>query len=117
MTAETPTGAVAAPCPSPGSSEAIMIAGLAMKLRWCKWRESHGKDTARPNLVFASIGHVTIDKFCNYFGVRVLLPPLSGSRFYARLATLMMSFPGGGPTSAHHHREAVPGGRGGSRAH
>ena len=34
-----------------GSSEAILLAGLAMKKRWQERRRAEGKDTSKPNLV------------------------------------------------------------------
>lgn len=34
-----------------GSSEAILLAGLAMKKRWQARRKAEGKDTSKPNLV------------------------------------------------------------------
>lgn len=34
-----------------GSSEAIMLAGLAMKKRWQARMESQGKSTSKPNLI------------------------------------------------------------------
>ena len=34
-----------------GSSEAIMLAGLAMKKRWQAKRKAEGKDYSKPNLV------------------------------------------------------------------
>src|SRR5690606_28362609 len=37
-----------------GSSEAVMLAGLALKWRWRQAREAAGKDAAKPNLVLGS---------------------------------------------------------------
>ncbi|HTQ15753.1 pyridoxal-dependent decarboxylase, partial [Mycobacterium sp.] len=37
-----------------GSSEAVMLAGLAMKWRWRKAREAAGKPADRPNLVMGA---------------------------------------------------------------
>lgn len=34
-----------------GSSEAIMLAGLAMKMKWKQRRAAAGKDTTKPNII------------------------------------------------------------------
>lgn len=38
-----------------GSSEAIMLATLAMKKRWQKKRKAEGKDYSNPNLIMSSM--------------------------------------------------------------
>lgn len=49
-----------------GSSEAIMLCGLAMKKRW----NADVKDpTRQPNLVMSSATHVCWEKFCRYWDV------------------------------------------------
>jgi glutamate decarboxylase len=52
-----------------GSSEAVMLGGLAMKWRWKERREKDSKATDRPNLVYGADVHVVWDKFCRYFDV------------------------------------------------
>lgn len=52
-----------------GSSEAVMLGGLAMKWRWKEQRGKDGKSDARPNLVYGGDVHVVWDKFCRYFDV------------------------------------------------
>jgi hypothetical protein len=37
-----------------GSSEAIMLAGLAMKRRWQEWRKKEGKPYDKPNMIAGS---------------------------------------------------------------
>jgi glutamate decarboxylase len=44
--------------PSVGSSEAIMLCGLAMKKRWKARRAAEGLGTSTPNLVMGSETHV-----------------------------------------------------------
>ena len=52
-----------------GSSEAVMLAALAMKWRWKNARAKAGKPDDRPNLVYGADVHVVWDKFCRYFDV------------------------------------------------
>jgi glutamate decarboxylase len=52
-----------------GSSEAIHLAGMAMKRRWKQKVEAAGKTPGTPNLVMSSAVHVTWEKFCRYFEV------------------------------------------------
>lgn len=46
-----------------GSSEAIMLGGLAMKKRWQEARKAAGKDHYHPNVVFGSNAQVALEKF------------------------------------------------------
>ena len=41
-----------------GSSEAILLGGLAMKRRWMARRKAEGKPTDKPNIVMGSEVHV-----------------------------------------------------------
>jgi glutamate decarboxylase len=75
----TPGEAAGARCQ--GSSEAIMLAGLAAKWRWRKAREAAGLPTQRPNLVFGGDVHVVWEKFCRYFDVEPRIVPLTPDRF------------------------------------
>ncbi|KAL3161777.1 hypothetical protein ABBQ38_008871 [Trebouxia sp. C0009 RCD-2024] len=52
-----------------GSSEAIMLAGLAMKKRWQARMESQGKSTSKPNLIMGYNVQVCWEKFTRYFDV------------------------------------------------
>ncbi|MFB7634584.1 glutamate decarboxylase [Streptomyces sp. NPDC056149] len=61
-----------------GSSEACMLAGLAMLMQW---RARHGTRGARPNLVMGTAVHVCWTKFCAYWGVEARKVPLEGDRF------------------------------------
>ncbi len=60
-----------------GSSEACMLAGLALKRRWQHARRTAGKSTERPNLVMSSAVQVCWEKFCNYFEVEPRFVPIS----------------------------------------
>ena len=52
-----------------GSSEAIMLAGLAMKWRWRDARKAAGLASDRPNLVVPADTQVCWEKLCRYFDV------------------------------------------------
>lgn len=52
-----------------GSSEAVMLAGLALKWRWRAERRKKGLSTDRPNLVMGSNVQVVWEKFTRYFDV------------------------------------------------
>ncbi|KAJ2936628.1 hypothetical protein H1R20_g457, partial [Candolleomyces eurysporus] len=59
-----------------GSSEAIMLGGLAMKKRWQESRKKEGKDYSHPNIVFGSNAQVALEKFARYFDVEARLVPV-----------------------------------------
>jgi len=59
-----------------GSSEAIMLGGLAMKKRWQEARKAAGKDYFHPNIVFGSNAQVALEKFARYFDVECRLVPV-----------------------------------------
>jgi glutamate decarboxylase len=52
-----------------GSSEAIMLATLAMKKRWQNKRKAQGKDYSRPNIVMNAAVQVCWEKAARYFDV------------------------------------------------
>ncbi|NLE82220.1 MAG: glutamate decarboxylase [Rhodococcus sp.] len=64
-----------------GSSEAVMLAGLAMKWRWRAAREAASADTSRPNLVLGSNVQVVWEKFCRYFDVEAKYLPVEPGRY------------------------------------
>ncbi|KAI8465488.1 MAG: glutamate decarboxylase [Monoraphidium minutum] len=49
-----------------GSSEAVLLAGLAMKRRWQERRKAEGKDVSTPNIVMGTETHVVWEKLTNY---------------------------------------------------
>ncbi|CAO1614112.1 unnamed protein product [Parajaminaea phylloscopi] len=66
-----------------GSSEAIMLAGLAMKKRWQKKRQEQGKPwKGLGNIVFGSNAQVAIEKFARYFDLEERLVPTSKESHY-----------------------------------
>ncbi|QDZ15240.1 glutamate decarboxylase [Humibacter ginsenosidimutans] len=60
-----------------GSSEACMLAGLALKRRWQNARKAAGKPVGIPNLVLSSAVQVCWEKFCNYWDVEPRFVPIS----------------------------------------
>jgi glutamate decarboxylase len=63
-----------------GSSEAIHLAGMAMKRRWKAKVEAAGGTPGTPNLVMSSAVHVTWEKFCRYFEVECREVPCEEGR-------------------------------------
>lgn len=64
-----------------GSSEAVMLAGLALKWRW---RQRVGGDAWKgrtPNLVMGSNVQVVWEKFCRYFDVEPRYLPMEEGRY------------------------------------
>ncbi|HEX3647781.1 MAG TPA: glutamate decarboxylase [Pseudonocardiaceae bacterium] len=76
-----PGGSAAVGCSTTGSSEACMLAGLAMKRRWRHRRQADGKPTDRPNIVMGINVQICWDKFANYWDVEPRLVPMDGDRF------------------------------------
>jgi glutamate decarboxylase len=63
-----------------GSSEAAMLAGLALKWRWRSRRRAAGAGIGAPNLVMGANVQVCWEKFCRYFDVEPRLVPVDVSR-------------------------------------
>ncbi|MCX5398734.1 glutamate decarboxylase [Streptomyces sp. NBC_00102] len=78
--APDPTNAVG--CSTTGSSEACMLAGLALKRRWAAKNPDRYPATARPNLVMGVNVQVCWEKFCNFWEVEARLVPMEGERFH-----------------------------------
>ncbi|WP_149184860.1 glutamate decarboxylase [Streptomyces sp. TRM49041] len=78
--AEDPERAVG--CSTTGSSEASMLAGLALKRRWQRRRRAEGRDASRPNLVMGVNVQVCWEKFANYFEVEPRYVPMEGDRYH-----------------------------------
>lgn len=64
-----------------GSSEAVMLGGLAMKKNWQARRRKQGKDTSKPNILMASCCQVALEKFARYFDVEARIVPVSKKDF------------------------------------
>ncbi|GAB3874952.1 glutamate decarboxylase [Kibdelosporangium lantanae] len=64
-------------CSTTGSSEACMLAGLALKRRW-----KHRGGTGTPNIVMGVNVQVCWEKFANYWDVEMRLVPMEGDRYH-----------------------------------
>ncbi len=62
-----------------GSSEACMLAGMAMKFRWRNLAKEKGIDTVtrRPNLVISAAYQICWEKFCVYWDVDLRIVPVT----------------------------------------
>jgi glutamate decarboxylase len=77
-----PAADAATGCSTAGSSEAVMLAALALKWRWRKAREAAGQPSDRPNLVMGANVQVCWEKFCRYWDVEPRLVPVEGDRLH-----------------------------------
>ncbi|MEV0359286.1 glutamate decarboxylase [Nocardia sp. NPDC050697] len=77
-----PDPATAPGCSTTGSSEACMLAGLALKRRWQQRRRAAGLSAERPNLVMGGNVQVCWEKFANYWDVEARLVPMQGDRYH-----------------------------------
>ncbi len=69
-------------CSTTGSSEAAMLAGMALKRRWRKRREAEGKPADKPNIVMGANVQVCWEKFANYWEVEMRLVPMEGETYH-----------------------------------
>ncbi|MGY1526690.1 glutamate decarboxylase [Streptomyces sp. MN3] len=70
-------------CSTTGSSEACMLAGLALKRRWALRNAGrYPSREARPNLVMGVNVQVCWDKFCTFWEVEPRQVPMEGDRFH-----------------------------------
>ncbi len=78
-----PDPAAAVGCSTTGSSEACMLAGMALKRRWAKRNAGrYPSADARPNLVMGVNVQVCWEKFCNFWEVEARQVPMEGDRFH-----------------------------------
>jgi glutamate decarboxylase len=68
-------------CSTTGSSEAVMLGGLALKWRWRERMRAAGAATDKPNLVAGINVQVCWEKFCRYWDVEPRLVPMDGERY------------------------------------
>jgi len=71
------SGEEATGCSTTGSSEACMLAGMALKWRWRLRRRAGGHPADRPNLVMGANVQVCWEKFCRYWDVEPRLVPVA----------------------------------------
>ena len=67
-------------CSAIGSSEAVMLAGMAMKWKWRERMRAAGKPADKPNLVMSSTVQVVWEKFCRYWEVEARYVPVERDR-------------------------------------
>ncbi|MFD7899843.1 glutamate decarboxylase [Streptomyces sp. NPDC059568] len=77
-----PDPAAAVGCSTTGSSEACMLAGMALKRRWTKRNADRYPASARPNLVMGINVQVCWDKFCDFWEIEPRTVPMEGDRFH-----------------------------------
>jgi glutamate decarboxylase len=77
-----PDGNGATGCSTTGSSEACMLAGMALLWRWRKRRSDAGVAADRPNLVMGANVQVCWLKFCRYWQVEPKLVPMEQGRYH-----------------------------------
>ena len=59
-----------------GSSEAAMLAGMALKWRWRDRMKAAGKATDKPNIVMGANVQVCWEKFCRYWDIEARMVPV-----------------------------------------
>ncbi|MFJ3215144.1 glutamate decarboxylase [Kitasatospora sp. NPDC086801] len=69
-------------CSTTGSSEACMLAGMALKRRWMRRNADRYAAGARPNLVMGVNVQVCWEKFCTFWEVEARTAPMEGERFH-----------------------------------
>ncbi|MCT9091300.1 glutamate decarboxylase [Streptomyces sp. ASQP_92] len=78
-----PDPGAAVGCSTTGSSEACMLAGMALKRRWMKRNaDRYPSREARPNLVMGVNVQVCWEKFCTFWEVEARQVPMEGDRFH-----------------------------------
>jgi glutamate decarboxylase len=75
----SPDAANSRGCSTTGSSEAAMLGGLAMKVRWRKKRQLEGRPANKPNMVCGLV-HSCWPMFARYFDVELRQIPCEGRR-------------------------------------
>jgi glutamate decarboxylase len=77
-----PAGGSVTGCSTTGSSEACMLAGMALLWRWRARQRATGGSTAAPNLVMGANVQVCWEKFCRYWQVEPRLVPMEPGRLH-----------------------------------
>ncbi|WP_037608071.1 glutamate decarboxylase [Streptacidiphilus rugosus] len=79
---KAPDPSTAVGCSTTGSSEACMLAGLALKRRWMASNRERYAAGARPNVVMGANVQICWEKFANFWEVEMRLAPMEGERFH-----------------------------------
>lgn len=74
-----------------GSSEACMLAGLAMKFAWRKRAQKNGLDinACKPNIVISSGYQICWEKFCTYWDIELREVPMDKEHLSLNMDTVM----------------------------
>ena len=64
-----------------GSSEAAMLAGMALKWRWRERQRAQKKSIEKPNMVMGANVQVCWEKFARYWDIEARLVPMEGERY------------------------------------
>jgi glutamate decarboxylase len=65
-----------------GSSEACMLAGLALSWRWRARQSTTSKKALKPNLVLGINAQICWEKFCRYWDIEPRFVPLDKGRYH-----------------------------------
>ena len=76
-----PSSGQAAGCSTVGSSEAVMLGGMALKWKWRERMKAKGKPTDKPNLVLGIDVQICWEKFCRYWDIEPRLIPMERGRY------------------------------------
>lgn len=89
-----PAGSKAIGTATTGSSEAIMLGGLALKKRWQAKMKAAGKSIHEPgpNIVMGNEAQVALEKFARYWDVECRLVPVDEESRYVMSAKNAMQF-------------------------
>lgn len=77
-----PKGAQALGTSTVGSSEACMLAGLALKWKWRERQKHLGKKNDKPNIVMGINAQICWEKFCKYWDVEPRFVPMVEGRYH-----------------------------------
>ena len=64
-----------------GSSEAVMLAGMALKWKWRERMRAKGKPTDKPNMIMGNNVQVVWEKFCRYWDVEPRYVKMAHGRY------------------------------------
>jgi len=68
-------------CSTIGSSEAVMLGGMALKWKWRQRMEAQGKKADKPNLVLGIDVQICWEKFCRYWEIEPRYIPMEKGRY------------------------------------
>jgi len=68
-------------CSTIGSSEAVMLGGMALKWKWRERMRAKGKPTDKPNIVMGVDVQICWEKFCKYWDIEARIIPMEKDRY------------------------------------